>query len=305
MADSHAQRSLVVYKIWMHRRGKPDEVLDFSSVCAAGIHHVFKDFVDANKSVAQVKGTPKHILFTGWEEFDNGIVAKYASGTSGERITMVDPDSEKILDEFSSDKAPMVDSRVYLKGGFSDKYALACIEHVQGSAGDTVIFGPLRDHIASLENKPVLKWEAVTEAEAIDHFIGVESIEVKRYLKQRDLSDSLISGAKCITTTLTHKRGRRFSLSAFSAALADRQKAVSLFGLMPLDNLDEYSRTEVFFKLKGKDGKEHRFCLDDRLDVKIREVLNEKGTPPLSDDEFVANCDSRCEEIELRLGRPL
>ena len=176
---------------------------------------------------------------------------------------------------------------------------------MQGSAGDTAIFGPFKEYIASTDTDYVLEYEAVTEKEAIEHFVGVETIEVKRYLKQKDLADTVVSEANCISTTLTHRRNRRFSLASFRSALADKNNAVSLFGLMPLEDSDAYSKVEVFFKLRGKDGKPHRFMLDNQLDVKIREVLNEKGVAPLSDEAFLDCCDSRCEEIELRFGRAL
>ena len=301
----YAQRSLVIYKLWVHKRRKPDELCDLDTIHGVGIEALFERFIQANRGVFRIGNTAKYILFDDWTKRESGILAKYSSGASGEKITMVDPDSERVLDEFSSDKAPMVGSRVHFRFGFCANYALMCVEHVQGSAGDTAIFSPLRDFIASADTDYVLKWEAVTEAEAIDHFIGVESIEVKRYLKQKDIADLAVSEASYISTVLTHRRNRRFSLAPYRAALADRCKAVSLFGLIPLEDPDKYSKVEVYFKLKGKDGKDHRFMLDNQLDVKVQEILNEKGVPPLSDEEFLDNCDSRCEEIELRLGRSL
>lgn len=305
MAEDFAQRSLVVYKIWVHKRRKPNELLDLTSIREVGIGKIFENFIASHEGIVHVGNTAKYLMFTASNPCADGVLAKYSSGNSGEQITMVDPDLEEVLSRFGSDKAPMVDSRVYLRYGFGISYALICVEHVQGSAGDTAIFGPLRDYVASSDSDYVLKWEAVTEAEAISHFSGVETIEVKRYLRQKDLRDSAVCEANCISTVLTHRRNRRFSLASYKAALADWTQAVSLFGLMPMENLDEYEKVEVYFKLRGKDGKDHRFFLNEQLDVKVQEVLNEKGRPPLTDEGFLDVCESRCDEIQSRLGRSL
>ncbi len=305
MSKDNAQRSFVVYKIQIHKRRKPDEICDLDTIHNIGIKALFVNFISETRGVVRIGNSSKYLCFNPAKTTKEGVLASYLSGVSGEEITMVNPDSGKILETFSSGNAPMPQSRVYMKAGYSPKYALVCIEHVQGSAGDTALFAPFRGYIASSDSDCVLKWEAVTEAEAVNNFIGVESIEVKRYLKMRDCADSAVSEARCITTTLSHRRGRRFSLAPFRAALADRSKAVSLFGLMPVEESMEYEKTEVYFRLRGKDGKTHRFFLDNHFDVKVREVLNEKGEPPLSDEDFLDRCDSRCEGIQDKLGRAL
>lgn len=305
MSEHNAQRSLVIYKIQIHKRRKPDEICDLDTIRKIGIQALFLDFANEANNVVRIGNTSKFLCFNAAKEVEGGVLAGYLSGASGEEFTIVNPDSGKLLERFGSGNAPMPQSRVYLKAGYSPKYALVCIEHVQGSAGDTALFGPLRDYVASSDSDYVLKWEAVTEAEPINHFIGVENIEVKRYLKMKDFADSEVSEASCITTTLSHRRNRSFSLAPLRAALADQSKAVTLFGLMPVDESMEYEKTEVYFKLKGKDGKAHRFFLDNSLDVKVQEVLNEKGDPPLSDEDFLARCDSRCDDIQNKLGRAL
>ena len=82
--------------------------------------------------------------------------------------------------------------------------------------------------------------------------------------------------------------------------LSGNMRATTLYGLQ--GGILEGEGTMMTVSLKGPHSVTGKYVIGQGLHSKVHEVLNEKGEPVLSDDEFVSRCASRCAVIEGRLG---
>lgn len=58
MSEHNAQRSLVIYKIQIHKRRKPDEICDLDTIRKIGIQALFLDFVNEANNVVRIGKNP-------------------------------------------------------------------------------------------------------------------------------------------------------------------------------------------------------------------------------------------------------
>lgn len=194
----------------------------------------------------------------------------------------------------------MVRSRVYLRNPVGN-YAILCVEHVNGSAGDTFLKTPFKNWLKAAVPGCLLDWEPVAEEESLDAFKSIEDFEVRKYLRPSDMADSLITGANYISYKLAHKRRQPFPIALLKEALSDFNKAKTMFGLVESDITD--NKVDVLVRANSKDGRTVQFDISSSFDMKIRELLNERGDAVLNDSAFVKRCNEKCEVIEHRLGR--
>ena len=295
-----SRRTLVAYKLACHRLRKPDILIPLDEVCAAGFLGAFLDFCDSFEGSFSYGDSGKYCFIDGVDIHDEGILLRIKSGSDGEGISILDPEKATIIGRYGSDKAPMVDSRVYLRKAAGD-FAVLFVEHVKGSAGDTFLKTPMKDWFKKTYQGYLMDWEPIAEEESLDALNSIEDFEVRKYLRSSDFADSLVTGARYISCRLAHKPRHPFPVAMLREALADLNKAKTLFGLFAND--DHEDRVEVYVKANSKSGRTVRFDISKSMDWKINEILNDRGEPVLSDGEFKKRCDWKGSLIERRLGR--
>lgn len=304
MPRIHAERTLVVYKLTVNVRRKPDEWVPVDDIEGWHIEELFEAFCrEKEGELLSTKAGGRHIRLQSAAQYPRAALARLCSGRSGVAFDVVDTVSAGTISSFDETAASMVPYRFYLSAAHGASYALACVEHVPNAAGDTVLLGPFRDYIYSLVPDVVVKHEPVTIPEALDAFVSVEEVSVKKYLEQSDMGDSLLREGDCVTYSLTHKRGHPFGMDMMKALLDRRGRAVTLVGIS--GSILDPERDEVSVRLKDKHGRTRRFVVGAPLDMKFREVVTPEGKPPLNDGDFAGFCQERCYEVEERIGRTL
>ena len=295
-----SRRTLVAYKLTCHEARKPDKLFELDSLYKGGFTRAFVDFCGSDQSAIQQKGLGKYCHLEKPKVQDEGVLLELQSGSNGDNISILDPGLDSIVCEYDSEKAPMVRSRVYLRNPVGN-YSILCVEHVKGSAGDTFLKTPFKNWLKAAAPGCLLDWEPVAEEESLDAFKSIEDFEVRKYLRSSDMADSLITGANYISYKLAHKRRQPFPIALLKEALSDFTKAKTIFGLVESDITD--NKVDVFVRANSKDGRTVKFDISSSFDMKIRELLNDRGEAVLSDSAFVKRCNDKCEIIEHRLGR--
>lgn len=295
-----SRRTLVAYKLTCHEARKPGKLLELDLVYKNGFSRAFIDFCESDQDAIQQKNLGKYCHLEKPKAQAKGVLLELQSGSNGEDIAILDPGSDSIVGEYDSEKAPMVRSRVYLRNPVGN-YAILCVEHVNGSAGDTFLKTPFKNWLKSTVPGYLIDWEPVAEEESLDAFKSIEDFEVRKYLRSSDMADSLVTGANYISYKLAHKRRQPFPIALLKEALSDYTKAKTMFGLVESDIAD--NKVDVFVRANSKDGRTVRFDISSSFDMKIRELLNDRGEAVLDDSAFVKRCNDKCEVIEHRLGR--
>lgn len=193
-----SRRTLVAYKLTCHEARKPDKLFELDSIYKGGFTRAFIDFCGSEQGAIQQKNLGKYCRLEKPNVQDKGVLLELQSGSNGEDIAILDPGLDSIVGKYDSDKAPMVHSRVYLRNPV-DNYAILCVEHVNGSAGDTFLKTPFKNWLKSTVPGCHLDWEPVAEEESLDAFKSIEDFEVRKYLRPSDMADSLITGANYIS----------------------------------------------------------------------------------------------------------
>lgn len=83
--------------------------------------------------------------------------------------------------------------------------------------------------------------------------------------------------------------------------IGNKRKAASLLGFN--ESFIDDDKTEVFVRLKNREGQSRSFYVDGRFDMKLREVFNPNGKPVLNDNDFIKRCREKADFIHERLGR--
>lgn len=193
-----SRRSLVAYKLTCHEARKPDKLFELNSIYKGGFTRAFVEFCGSDQGAIQQKGVGKYCHLEKPKVQDDGVLLELQSGSNGEDFAILDPGSDSIVGEYDSEKAPMVRSRVYLRNPVGN-YAILCVEHVNGSAGDTFLKTPLKNWLKAAVPGCLLDWEPIAEEESLDAFKSIEDFEVRKYLRSSDMADSLITGANYIS----------------------------------------------------------------------------------------------------------
>lgn len=305
MAESayYAPRSMVAYKISFNRRGRPDEVIPIDAIDGTNVGDLFFGFCQGDAGRLQEASTGgKYLRLFGARRIDDGVMAKLLSGLGGEERQVYDIKSaEKKFDIAESD-ASMVTVRCFLSWKRTGRgYAILCVEHASGAAGDTVLFRPFRSYLRSVAPNVVVDFEPVVESEALESFSSLEEVEVKRYLEQGDLADRLTREGDYVAYKLGHMRGRPFGIGFVKELLTGKSDKSTLLGLR--GTFLDSDRSVVSVSLKDRRGAVRKFELGESFGMKVREVLNDAGSPPVPDDEFIEVCEDRCATIAEKAGR--
>lgn len=298
----YSERSMVLYKVTFNERNSPDEILSVLDIYGYSCVKLFCQFADTKRDeLISLRSGNRFIKISAHDGAMQTVLIKINSGSSGENVDVVDAKSGDTEYTYGTDKAAMIDSRCFVSQSFGTSYALLCVEHTRNGAGDTALFDPFRSFLKDIAPKAVVKFEPLIEPEVIENFVGVESVEVKRYLEASDPMDLLVSEADTVTTRLTHKRGRSFPMDLYRWLVETKGRSAAT--LLSLDeHVFDDEGTEVLVTLKHKTGAKKTFVISDPLGVKIREVLNHDGERPFDDERFVCECESRCESAASRIG---
>lgn len=306
-SELHAERSLVLYKLRFNRRGTHDDVLDPHKLMGRSATALFQGFCASRWSdVVRVAKSDKFVTVTRCDEYDGGVLASYYSGRAGENGRIVNTETADVEHRYGGNSAPMTQSRLYVRLLPGAMYAIACVEHVNGAAGDTALLNEFRKYLFEAEHGVVLSREQVLIAEAMEAFTSVENVEFRTYVARPDIADNVRGTAgedDYVSIKLNHRRRHPFPMSFLEDLLRDRSSVRTMFG--GLGEFIDPSKpgSSIFVTVKDRAGSTRRFTLGDSMDVPLREVLNPINTPPLGDDEFVRRCDEKCGYAFGMMGR--
>ena len=293
---------MVLYKVTFNERNTPDKIIAPQDVRGSSCTALFSEFVENNvEELIRLRTGNKFVKPVSCK-IDNGVVLiKVSSGSSGENVDVVDIGSGNTEYQYGTDKAAMIYSRCFISQNYGSGYALLCVEHTRNGAGDTSLFDPFRKFLSNRVPDVVIKFEPLIEPEVIENFVSVESVEIKKYLEPGDSANLLVSEAATVSTKLMHKRAQPFNMGLYHSLVKTRGRAIA--AMVGLDeNAFDDEGLEVFVTLKHRTGTTRTFAITDPLSVKIREVLNRNGTPPLDDSTFVSQCKDRCDSAAERIG---
>ena len=303
----YASRSLLAYKLTFNKRMHPDEPLDVEDLEGVDlldhIERFCEEAIDLHELIA-VNNSNKFMQILRCDRDQDGILVTLSSGIAGDDVNVIDTVSGKEIYQYDSDKASMVTSRCYIPSLYSKGYALCFVEHTRHGAGDTALFTPFKSYLKRMAKNVVMRSpEAVTEAETLESFIAVESIEIQRYLEAEDITDTLITEASSINVKLFHKRGKRFGMDLAKTIMGNNKKAAALLGIK--DTFLDDERSDVIVTLQNKDGRTKQFTTNQTLDMKFYEILNSNGQHPFNDERFIATCQENNAALIIKLGRKI
>lgn len=301
----YAERTLVVYKFMFNKRRHPDEVCSIYDLDGSDILTHFSKFLNSRiiprLENENVKVFKFHKIEIASEKY---ILASIESGLAGEDRVIYEPSTDKNVGNINAEQAALVGTRVYLSvENTGDTYAILCVEHALSSAGDTIVPREFANYLRQAAPHVTMKYEAVTEKEAEDAFKSVEQISIKHYIKQNDISESLIKESDYVMLTYGHKKNRPFPMEILDAIRSIDSRRKTLVGYE--ESLFDDEDTVVEVQIKNNVGRTKKFKLNDDFDMRIVELLNCNGDRPLSDDEFVKRCAEKVEDISNRLGRSI
>lgn len=301
--DYYAPRSMVAYKLSLNVRGKPEEVVLIDDVCGWHIGDLFESFCNgAVGELSETSGSGKYIRVVSPSRVSGGVLVSLLSGLAGDDRQVFDVTSAEKKYDLGATDAPMVEVRALLSWKDTGRgYALMCVEHSPSAAGDTVLFRPFARYLREVVPDVVMSPEPVIEAEALEAFESLERVEVRRYLGSADITDSLAREGDVVSYVLSHKRGRPFSIKSVVDVVREKANPAVLFGYRgtPFDSDD----SRLLVTLRDSRGRKKTFDIFDDYGMKVREELTKPGQRPLSDGDFVAACNDRCETIAERIGR--
>lgn len=310
----YAERTLVVYKFMFNKRRHPDDVCSVYDLDGESILTHFSRFLNSrvtpkleNENVKVFKfhkiGSDSKTSKTS-KNSKKYILASIESGLAGEDRVIYEPSTNKNVGNINAEQAALVGTRVYLSvENTGDAYAILCVEHALSSAGDTIVPKEFKSYLKQAAPNVTMKYEAVTEKEAEDTFKSVEQISIKYYIKQNDISDSLIKESDYVMLTYGHKKNRSFPTKIINAIRSIDSRRKTLVGYEK--SIVDHNDAVVEVQMKNNVGRTKKFKLNDDFDMRIVELLNCNGDRPLSNNEFVKRCAEKVEDISNRLGRSM
>lgn len=300
----YAERSLLIYKVMLNRRGIASEPVYVDDVDGHAADDLFFEFCKkCRNDLIELHTGSRFIRIKSCSRMNRGVLVKLMSGVSGEAFDVVDIESAETVQSFDEGKAPLVESRCFFTTDYGRGWAFLCVEHVAHGAGDTVLFEPFRKYLFEIVPKVTMKREPVIEAKVIDNFLSVESVEVKRYGGFNDVADAGIREGDYISYKLGHGRGNPFGLGIVDSLKRLGRKSPILYGLS--GSVFDSEDSAIYIDLKDKGGRTRKFLISENLGMPFREVLNDAGSPPLDDQEFVDRCKEGCDSVGDATGRVL
>lgn len=302
MAEIYAARSMVVYRVWFNALRDAEKIMETSDLSGTDVLDLFEEFCSANAAPSQIDGSERFIRFGSCERRRDSDLAKFESGRAGLHVLVLDTNtmSESGM-SYDEDMAGMVESRMLLRRTVGIGYALACVESVPNGGGVTSPLTMFRRFVSSKRLGVTMHYEHVQETEAIRAFRGIEEIELRRYSRPDDVSDQTVVNVGFVSHQIRHKSRLLMPLELMRGFLQDRRSVAEYVGVEA-----EYDgREELFVTLRKSDGGSRKFTMGKDLAIPVREVLNESGERPLTDDEFASRAAESCGRLEDTLDRIL
>ena len=300
MAEIYAARSMVVYRIWFNALRDSKKIIDASDLHGYDVIDLFKEFCDCNRNPSQIAHSERFISLESCSRHDELALAKVESGRAGLHVSVLDTKTMSGSGiSYDEDMAGMVESRLLLRRTLGIGYALACIESVPNGGGVTAPLTMIRNFVSGKRRGVTMHYEHVQESEAISAFQGIEEIELRRYGRPDDIGDPTVVNAGPISHRIGHKARLLMPLNLFKGFLQDRRSVAEYVGV----EVEYGGREELYVTLRKAGGGSRKFMMGKDLAIPVREVLNESGQRPLSDNEFVSRAVESCERIESTLDR--
>lgn len=304
MDSMYSERSFVMYAVFFNRKYRSNEILDPNDLDGESAGKMLLEYCGKNsRDMVQFGATDKFVVFGSGEEQHDGVIVNMESGRAGERGRVVRVTTRRTIAEYGEEDAKLVRSRVFLQMKRGYNYALLFVEYVYGFAGNVTLPVLLRKYLLDRLPNVTMKWDAVMEGREYKQIAGIEKIEVKRYISSTDVTDGLVFKGSTITQVLNHPKGRLFQPALLKNILSEKDGLGEIFRISGtlIDPKDE--DVEVSVQVRSTDGRTKKFRLGDGFSLPVREVLNEAGKPPVSDEEFLAHCRMRGKEIFKMVGR--
>lgn len=299
-----AERTLLVYKVLFNRRGDADDPVYVDDVDGLAADDLFFKFCEKYRNdLIELRTGSRFVRISKCNRIDGGVLAKLYSGVAGEAFDVVEIESARTLQRYDEGKAPFVESRCYFTAGYGRNNAFLCVEHVAHGAGDTVLFEPFGRYLREVVPRVTMKRSPVIISKAVESFLSVESVEVKLYLGNDDVADARVREGDYVSYKLGHKRARPFNLGVLDSLRKLGRRSPVLYGFE--GTVFDSERSAIYVNLKENGGGIRRFLVGEDLGMPFKEVLNERGEPPLDDDQFVEKCEQACEELSDIMGRVL
>lgn len=249
MAELFAQHTLAVYKITFNALRDVEKLFDPSNINGNDVIDIFCDFCKGSSVPAQVEESERFVGIDDYRRADCYVLTKLKSGRAGVSVSVFDTrakcDSGISYDEAM---AGMVESRMLLWRTAGLGYALACVESVPNGGGITTPLTMLKRHMNTLHIGATMRYERIEEAEALNAFSGIEEIELRRYVKPKDVSDDSVVNLGTISHILKHKPRVLMPLSLVGLIRKDRKVVAGYLGIQA----DYDEREEIYFTLRQK-----------------------------------------------------
>ena len=300
MAEIYASRSMVVYRVWFNALRNADKVVDAADLSGQDVLELFREFCTISCIPSQIDDSERFIKLGACELRRDLALTRFESGRAGLHVSVLDTNtmSESGI-SYDEDMAGMVESRMLLRRTPGIGYALACIESVPNGGGVTSPLTMFRRFVSSKKLGVTMRYEHVQETEAIKAFTGIEEIELRRYARPDDVGDPTVVNAGSISYRIGHKPRYLMPLVLLEDFLRDRTAVAEYVGVEA-----EYDgREELYVTLRQSGGGSRKFVVGKELAIPVREVLNESGRRPLTDEEFVDRAVESCERLEDTLDK--
>lgn len=300
MAEIYASRSMVVYRVWFNALRDANKVVDAADLSGQDVLELFREFCTISCIPSQIDGSERFIRLGACELRRDLALTRFESGRAGLHVSVLDTNtmSESGI-SYDEDMAGMVESRMLLRRTPGIGYALACIESVPNGGGVTSPLTMFRRFVSSKKLGVTMRYEHVQETEAIKAFKGIEEIELRRYARPDDVGDPTVVNAGSISYRIGHKPRYLMPLVLLEDFLRDRTAVAEYVGVEA-----EYDgREELYVTLRQSGGGSRKFVVGKELAIPVREVLNESGRRPLTDEEFVDRAVESCERLEDTLDK--
>lgn len=301
MKTLSVRRTLVVYRLWLNKPGKPDEVFWTNDIAGIDILEVFGEFCRNEKDLIQVSDTERFLMVGTPAQDSDCCFVTVQSGRAGVSGSVINTATAEKSYGYGANEADMVSSRFVLIRRKEYGYALACVERVPNDAGPTVVLSAFEGYIKKGQIRASVNREQVQEEQALKAFKGIEEIEVRRYVRSSDRSEGVIIEPAYISHIVKHKRNMLFPLRLINDIFNDKSSLTAVLGIP-----DEFDGKEEYkVRLRGKDGSSRAFALDGDLRVPVVEILNESGEAPVADSELINRCREIADGIYDSYGRML
>lgn len=307
--DLYAERSMVAYRLRAKRFRSKDESVSMDELDGKSLYQWVEAYrSSAGGTFSSIGRSGRYYMPVDCRVLDEGALVTLASGTAGELREIYDLGTCAKGESLARDEVPTVHTRVFVTTERTPSYGLVFVEHSASAAGDTAFLRGFTSFMGK-ECRPVtLDWTAVFEPEAIESLRGISKVEFVRTYTSNDVAEGASALAREVRCSVAAKRGRFFparllgsAMTAVEGAVAGMQGCLSLFGAsLPDWACDEGTR--AFADVVRGDGTKRRVEVGLGCDFKMREILNEKGSPELEDNDFVGVCLDKAEVLWDRYG---